>query len=86
MHDLFSVIPLLIPIMIFAIPIIAILSTHQRKMAEVLRSGHQDASVDALRREVAELKILVHQQSISIDNLVSMQTRPVSDVRERVSL
>lgn len=80
-----NIIGAMIPIVIFAIPIVAILTSHQQKMAKLLHGGQQNDSVEALRREVAELKSLVYQQSIAIDNLVAVQTRPVSDVRERIS-
>ncbi|RYG48325.1 hypothetical protein EON79_04805 [bacterium] len=82
-----ELVPLMIPILALMIPIVAIMTTHQRKMAEIMRDRNPivDGQVDALRREVAELKQLVHQQSISIDNLVSVQTRSIPDLRDRVS-
>lgn len=79
-----DVLPLLIPIIIFMIPIVAILTNHQRKMAELLHGSRQNSlpspEVDALRREVQELKQIVHQQTIAIDNLRQL---PPSVVTER---
>lgn len=73
-----GVIALIIPVIIFMIPIIAILTHHQRKMAELTHSrwqGQSNTDIERLNREVQELKQLVHQQAILIDNLVSTQTQ-----------
>lgn len=58
-----------IPIIIFMIPIVAILTKHQQKMAEILHSRPQvpNEEILALRREVADLRQLVHQQAIALD-------------------
>src|SRR5687768_6650921 len=71
---------LCIPILIFMIPIVAILTSHQRKMAEIVHSRKQTDSsdIDALRREVYELKQLIHQQAIAVDNLLTRQTVPIA--------
>ncbi len=63
-----------IPMMIFAIPIIAILTGHQRKMAELMQSRHaaqnlQSPEIQILRAEILELKDLVRQQAIALDTL-----------------
>ena len=78
---------LLIPILIFMIPIIGILTNHQRKMAELMHNKAGNAGdIEALRREIYELKQLVHQQAISIDNLLARQqpTTP-PDISTRIS-
>lgn len=65
----------LIPMMVFAIPIIAILTGHQRRMAELMHSRHaanqnlQSPEVQVLRAEILELKDLVRQQAIALDTL-----------------
>ncbi len=63
----------IVPVIIFMIPIVAILTKHQQKMAELIHGkggsgGNQE--VDALRREIAELKHLVHQQTLMLDEVV----------------
>lgn len=69
-----DVLPYLIPIVVFMIPIIAILTTHQRKMAELIhRNPNPNGEIDALRREVQELKEIVHQQTLAIDNISRYQ-------------
>ena len=62
---------LLIPIVAIMIPIIAILTAHQRKMAEIIHSNNPNANaeVDALRQEVMQLRSLVNQQTIAMDDL-----------------
>ncbi len=69
-----------IPIVIFMIPIIAILTHHQRKMAELIHGRPAEPlannpEVTALRHEVYELKQLVQQQIISMDTMRA-QTPP----------
>lgn len=72
-----DVLPYLIPIIIFMIPIVAILTHHQRKMAELIHGskgqGHSGQEIEALRREVQELKQIVHQQTLAIDNISRYQ-------------
>jgi hypothetical protein len=82
-----GVIALMIPIIIFMIPIVAILTSHQQKMAELMsrnRAPEGTADIDALRREVAELKQLIHQQAIAMDNLVALQTRQMPSVPDQI--
>lgn len=72
-----EVLPYLIPIIIFLIPIIAILTNHQRKMAELIHGSkgnpNSAGEIEALRREVQELKQVVHQQTLAIDNISRYQ-------------
>jgi hypothetical protein len=79
-----GVLALLIPIAALCIPIVAILTSHQQKMANLFAQQAQGKSqlssdeLNALRREVMELKSLVHQQAIAIDNLARPATTSVS--------
>jgi hypothetical protein len=85
---MFNVSPILIPLVIFMIPIIAILTSHQRKMAElyVQQARTQgDPEIAALRQEMQELKSLIHQQAIAIDSLAGRTaTPPTANVPERL--
>ena len=67
----------LIPITALMIPIVAILTYHQRKMAETIHAGQRNAlpnaDVEVLKREMQELKNVVHQQTIAIDNISRYQ-------------
>mgnify|MGYP001070209563 CR=1 FL=1 len=62
----------------FMIPIAAILTSHQRKMAMIIHGNRQsalndqnaaNAQTEALSAELRDLKQLVYQQSIAIDSL-----------------
>ncbi|MBX3119652.1 MAG: hypothetical protein KF784_11345 [Fimbriimonadaceae bacterium] len=67
-----------VPIVIFMIPIVAILTKHQQKMAELIHGNRNiqgSPEMDMLRREVAELKTLVHQQTMMIDEIAGNQRR-----------
>jgi hypothetical protein len=89
--DLFSPASLgvMIPIMIFMIPIIAILTGHQRKMAEIMHGNNASVDprigyeIEALRRELAEVKTLLHQQAIAIDN-IAPRLAPRSEIANRL--
>ncbi|MDX2066501.1 MAG: hypothetical protein SFX74_12240 [Fimbriimonadaceae bacterium] len=83
---------LMIPILALSIPIIAILVSHQQKMARILAdrdiaaSNMNRADIQSLRAELNELKQLVHQQAITIDNLTNAPFRsatPTENVYDR---
>jgi hypothetical protein len=77
-----EILAIFIPITALMIPIVAILTTHQRRMAELYHSRnpqmdqHAAMQMEAMRREMAELKTLIHQQAIAIDNLAPRLTPP----------
>jgi hypothetical protein len=83
-----DVLPFLIPIVLFMIPIVAILTHHQRKMAELYHGSRQalpDQDIESLKRDMAELKQVVHQQTIALDNLSRFKTIQLSeDVSQRI--
>ena len=70
-----------IPLMI---PIVAILASHQRKMAELYRQGAPGQQPDAqtqyriaqLEGEVSRLRELVHEQTIALDSMRSLPGPP----------
>jgi hypothetical protein len=65
----------LIPITVLLIPIVAILTHHQRKMAEIVhRHGATPAvmaEVERLREEVAHMRNLLNEQTIAVDNALN---------------
>jgi hypothetical protein len=73
-----DILALFIPIIALTIPIVAILSGHQRRMAEIIHQGqvgtHQ-AEIAALQRQVEELRQLVGQQTFVLED---MRTRMAS--------
>ena len=68
-HDLG---PIIACLGVFMIPIVAILTAHQRKMALIIHGTQRDRQVEqdqTLTNEVRELKQLVYQQAIAIDQI-----------------
>lgn len=65
----------LIPVTALMIPMVGILTYHQRKMAEIVhRAGATPAVLDeirALRMEIKEMKQLVHSQAICVDSALN---------------
>lgn len=76
-RDLVEMTPLIIPILLFLTPIVAILTAHQRKMAEIVHTRAQpNPEIDQMRSDLQQLKHLMHEQAIALDNLA----RQVSSV------
>jgi hypothetical protein len=74
-------------VMVFGIPIVAILTHHQRKMTELIHSKHSDVSpvvveeVNRLRGEVAQLRQQLHEATIALDDV--RRERPTLEQRVR---
>lgn len=88
MEFLENIIPLVSVVMIFGIPIAAILTTHQRKMMEMMQKGQQDSSsqmliheIQSLRRELETMRNTVNEQSLALDDL---RTNRTPDLQSRV--
>lgn len=73
-----EVLALMIPIIALLIPIVAIMSAHQQKMARIMAenasqlNGEQN-ELSRLRQDVYELKQVVNQQAIMMDDFLSSQ-------------
>lgn len=72
---------LFIPILALTIPIVAILVSHQQKMAQIIhngqgRSDQVTSEIQALRDEVRSLREIVHQQTIALDSAVNLRSTP----------
>jgi len=86
-----AIIALMIPVLALMIPIVAIFVHHQQRMAQILHQNPgQNPEVSALRQEIAELKTLVHQQAITLDNIATAQRTlsqppPTPELAERLS-
>lgn len=66
--------PVIGMITVMAVPIVAILTSHQRKMAMLIHGAHREqqqaaSNNDALVNEIRELKQVVYQQAIALDSL-----------------
>ena len=84
-----EVLVFLIPLAGILCGIVAVLTGHQRKMAEIIHRGNPNAGVEveALRQEVRELRTLVNQQTIALDDLRRSQIAPApqqTDVQSRL--
>jgi len=95
LSDIFNageIVPIVAIGAVFGIPIISMLVKHQQKMAEIMHGnfGGMAPMIDSLKAEVNELRQMVHQQAIAIDDLKSLQGRTGTpptvpqDVRERL--
>ncbi|MBL8088302.1 MAG: hypothetical protein JNM85_09585 [Chthonomonas sp.] len=79
-----------VPLLMFGIPIVAILTNHQRRMAEIVARQHQiqgqpqahSPEIQMLRSEISELKDLVRQQMIMIDGIRTSTTASIEPIRE----
>lgn len=75
MFDAEALVPMIALIMIFGIPIIAILTSHQRKMAELMRGNQSNdqnvnlaRELQMMREEVRSLKDQVNRQALALDD------------------
>ncbi|MCU0315128.1 MAG: hypothetical protein MUC92_00900 [Fimbriimonadaceae bacterium] len=73
-----SSIAILIPIVALCIPIVAILTAHQRRMAEIIHANNahnvaENSELQALRYEIAQLRELVTSQALAVEQLRSEQ-------------
>lgn len=73
--EIVEILAISIPITLFMIPIVAIMTHHQRKMAEIIhgKAGqglpagvHEE--IGSLREEVRQLRQLINQQVIALDS------------------
>ena len=91
--NLEGVLPLMIPIIALMIPIVAVLTKHQQRMAEIIHNNQGQnqlvgEEVAAIQKEIRELKALIHQQAIAIDNVATprMSAPPAPEsIQERLS-
>ncbi len=68
-----------IPFFIVMIPIVRMLTKHQQRMAEIIHGSNQQdvgGEMAQLRKEVYDLKQLVHQQTIALDTLTNRTLQP----------
>ena len=82
--------PFMIPIIALMIPIVAILVSHQQKMAQILHSSqgnNQSEELSALRAEVQNLKEALTHQTLMLDVLISDQrsASAEADLNQRMS-
>lgn len=88
----------IIPIMIFSIPLLAIAMSFRHKELELrmkaknsasLPNPAQQAEINALRAEMKEMKLMMQEQMIAVDTLLSNHARLLegqntSDLQNRI--
>ncbi|MBS1725922.1 MAG: hypothetical protein JST51_04320 [Armatimonadetes bacterium] len=79
---------ILVPIAALSIPVIKILTRHQAQMTQLIHSQGNLPQVQSdtseLREEVRQLRELMHQQAIAIDNLRD-DIRSSNNVQARIT-
>ncbi|MBS1702494.1 MAG: hypothetical protein JST12_12585 [Armatimonadetes bacterium] len=79
---------ILVPIAALSIPVIKILTRHQAQMTQLIHSQGNLPQVQndtsELREEVRQLRELMHQQAIAIDNLRD-DIRSSNNVQARIA-
>ena len=83
-----GILALMIPIIALIIPIVVILTAHQRKMAEIIHQSHatQPGELDGIRSELQQLRMLMNQHAIALDDVRSKQSfqAPPLNVQDRL--
>ncbi len=78
-----ALIPLVAVAFVFGIPIVAILTSHQRKMAELMRDQQGGPALlqelQVLRYESAQLRDKVNQMQIQMDTMQLAQRNDPTD-------
>ena len=75
-----------VPIALFSVPIIWILSIHQRKMAEIIhgsKAASNQAEIAALQQQMEELRQVVGQQTFAVEDLRSRVALPSTALSQR---
>lgn len=91
MGDAEVIASILVPLVIFTIPIVAILTKHQQKMAELMRQDVQTNvnpnvnDIAALRYDVQELRQMVSSLTITVDSLKT-EVRQTSALTDRMKV
>ena len=82
--DLIGVLAILV---VFALPIIAVLTRHQQRMAQILhdRQGAQPLATDRLAEELAHIRQVLTQHTIALDNLAEVQRKTAQTTQDEIS-
>ncbi len=77
-------------LMVFGIPMVAILTHHQRKMAELIHSRHNDINpvvmdeVQRLRAEVQQMRTELHETTIALDDVRKLKPMDNGGIERRI--
>jgi len=82
-----GVMALSLPILALLIPIIAVMTKHQQKMAEIIHGGSQTrAELDAVQAEVHQLRAMVQHQAQALNELRGLQPRAEAPIPSEPNL
>ena len=89
-----EMIPVIAMLVVFSVPIIAILTAHQRKMAELMRSQPQhdlraQQQIDLMQAQINDLRNQLHEHIVRTD-APPMTARPqspppVTEIEQRLN-
>ncbi|MBS1714352.1 MAG: hypothetical protein JST30_08445 [Armatimonadetes bacterium] len=89
-----DLIPMVAVVAVFSIPIVAILTSHQRKMAELVRSQPQQdvrsrQQLDMMQAQINDLRNQLHEHIVRTDgpplSAAPQAPPPVSDIEQRLN-
>jgi len=79
---------IIVPLGIIAIPLVAMLNAHQRRMAEIIHRNPpaNQGEFEAIRLELSEMRQLMNQHTIALDDMRARQALPPiqDDVQNRL--
>lgn len=83
-----DILPFMIPITALMIPIVAILVSHQQKMAQLIyggsRTAQQDQEIAAMKEEMRMLRETVSQQTLLLESLNNRALRQGDNLADRI--
>ncbi len=83
-----DVVWVLVPLAALAVPVVKVLSRHQTQMAQIIHGQNQgnpnNQETSEIREEVRQLRELMHQQTIALDNLRD-EVRASQNVQTRIT-
>jgi uncharacterized protein YoxC len=77
-------------VLLLGIPIVAILTHHQRKMAELIHAKHNEINpvvideVERLRAEVQRLRTELHETTIALDDVRRLKPSDLGRIEQRI--
>ena len=82
------IIALVSTVALFSVPVVAILVSHQRKMAEIIH-GRRDQQLasnnEVIASEMQQLRQAIHQQTIALDSLTTQIRKGMASSNEPLS-
>lgn len=77
-----EIVPVVGMVLIFGLPIIAVLTSHQRKMTELMRGGNQNVDIgvqrqlEVMQAQINDLRGMIQEHIIKTDQTSSLTQTP----------